>query len=68
MPDQVRGRIYQKTDKGQEAIRTRAHGLDQKSRTLSLLVNGKETSEAIINMLQPPGLSPAAFAELEGQG
>lgn len=36
-------RIYQKTEKGQDEIRTRANHLDQRHRAVLLMVNGEKT-------------------------
>lgn len=60
--------IYQKTDKGQEEIRTRANRLDQKHRALLLMVNGEKTCDEILLQLQPLGMTQAVFDELEQGG
>ncbi|QUP53921.1 hypothetical protein GO998_09240 [Ralstonia syzygii] len=60
--------IYQKTDKGHEEIRTRAHRLDQKHRALLLMVNGEKTCDEILSQLQPLGMQQAEFDELEQGG
>ncbi len=59
---------YQKTDKGQEEIRTRAYHLDQKHRALLLMVNGEKTCDEILFQLQPLGMTQAVFDELEQGG
>lgn len=60
--------IYQKTDKGQEEIRTRANRLDQRHRALLLMVNGEKTCEEILTQLQPLGMTRDTFDELEHSG
>ncbi|WP_455275298.1 hypothetical protein [Ralstonia thomasii] len=60
--------IYQKTDKGQEEIRTRANRLDQKHRALLLMVNGEKTCDEILVQLAPLGMTQAVFNELEQSG
>jgi len=60
--------IYQKTDKGQEEIRTRAYHLDQKHRALLLMVNGEKTCDEILIQLAPLGMNHAVFDELEQGG
>lgn len=40
--------IYKKTDKGTEEIKSRAHGLHPRSRTLLILVDGKTSMEALL--------------------
>ncbi|WP_296226420.1 hypothetical protein [Ralstonia sp. UBA689] len=60
--------IYQKTDKGQEEIRTRANRLDQKHRALLLMVNGEKTCDEILHQLQPLGMTQTVFEELEHGG
>jgi len=60
--------IYQKTDKGQEEIRTRAYHLDQKQRALLLMVNGEKTCGEILFQLQPLGMTRAVFDVLEQDG
>lgn len=60
--------IYQKTDKGQEEIRTRAYHLDQKHRALLLMVNGEKTCDEILIQLAPLGMNQAVFEELEHAG
>ena len=60
--------IYQKTDKGQDDIRTRANRLDQKHRALLLMVNGEKTCDEILIQLAPLGMNQAVFEELEQAG
>ena len=61
-------RIYQKTEKGQDEIRTRANHLDQRHRAVLLMVNGEKTCDDILVQLQPLGMTQAVFDELEGGG
>ena len=60
--------VYQKTDKGQEEIRTRAHRLDQRHRALLLMVNGEKTCDEILVQLQPLGFDQSVFGALEQDG
>ena len=60
--------IYQKTDKGQDEIRTRANHLDQRHRAVLLMVNGEKTCDEILLQLQPLGMTRAVFDELEQGG
>ncbi|CCF96122.1 hypothetical protein B7R78_0013200 [Ralstonia solanacearum] len=60
--------IYQKTDKGLDEIRTRAHRLDQKHRALLLMVNGEKTCDQILTQLEPLGMNQAEFDDLERGG
>lgn len=60
--------IYQKTDKGQDEIRTRANHLDQRHRAVLLMVNGEKTCDDILLQLQPLGMTQAVFDELEQGG
>src|SRR5689334_9939434 len=60
--------IYQKTDKGQDEIRTRAHHLDQRHRAVLLMINGEKTCDDILVQLQPLGMTQAVFEELEQDG
>ncbi|MFS2106012.1 hypothetical protein [Ralstonia sp. Ralssp135] len=60
--------IYQKTEKGQDEIRTRANHLDQRHRALLLMINGEKTCDDILVQLQPLGMTQAVFDELENAG
>ena len=60
--------IYQKTEKGQDEIRTRAHHLDQRHRAVLLMINGEKTCEDILVQLQPLGMTQAVFDALEHDG
>lgn len=60
--------IYQKTEKGQDEIRTRANHLDQRHRAVLLMVNGEKTCDDILLQLQPLGMTQAVFDELEQGG
>ncbi|WP_343550048.1 hypothetical protein [Ralstonia sp.] len=60
--------IYQKTEKGQDEIRTRANHLDQRHRAVLLMINGEKTCDDILVQLQPLGMTHAVFDELEDGG
>jgi hypothetical protein len=60
--------IYQKTEKGQDEIRTRANRLDQRHRALLLMINGEKTCDDILVQLEPLGMTAAVFDELEQAG
>jgi hypothetical protein len=60
--------IYQKTEKGQDEIRTRAHHLDQRHRAVLLMINGEKTCADILTQLQPLGMTQAVFDALEHDG
>lgn len=60
--------IYQKTEKGQDEIRTRANHLDQRHRAVLLMINGEKTCDDILLQLQPLGMTQAVFDELEQGG
>jgi len=60
--------IYQKTEKGQDEIRTRANHLDQRHRAVLLMINGEKTCDDILVQLQPLGMTQAVFDELESDG
>lgn len=60
--------IYQKTEKGQDEIRTRANHLDQRHRAVLLMINGEKTCDDILVQLQPLGMTQAVFDELEDGG
>lgn len=60
--------IYQKTEKGQDEIRTRARHLDQRHRAVLLMINGEKTCDDILVQLQPLGMTQAVFEELERDG
>lgn len=60
--------IYQKTEKGQDEIRTRANHLDQRHRAVLLMINGEKTCDDILVQLQPLGMTQAVFGELETGG
>ncbi|CAJ0809353.1 hypothetical protein LMG19083_04912 [Ralstonia psammae] len=60
--------IYQKTEKGHDEIRTRAHHLDQRHRAVLLMINGEKTCDDILLQLQPLGMTQAVFDELEHGG
>lgn len=60
--------IYQKTEKGQDEIRTRANHLDQRHRAVLLMINGEKTCDDILVQLQPLGMTQAVFGELENAG
>jgi len=54
--------IYKKTDKGAEEIKSRAHGLHPRSRTLLILVDGKTSMEAL---LKKAAVSTEAYQQLQ---
>lgn len=60
--------IYQKTEKGQDEIRTRANHLDQRHRAVLLMINGEKTCDDILVQLQPLGMTQAVFDELADGG
>ncbi|MEN7530430.1 MULTISPECIES: hypothetical protein [unclassified Cupriavidus] len=60
--------IYQKTEAGQEEIRTRARKLDQKLRALLLIVNGERSRSALLAQVSGMGVSDAALDTLLSQG
>ncbi|CAJ0781967.1 hypothetical protein LMG7141_01217 [Ralstonia condita] len=60
--------IYQKTEKGQDEIRTRANRLGQRHRALLLMINGEKTCDDILVQLEPLGMTSAVFDELEQAG
>lgn len=60
--------IYQKTEKGQDEIRTRANHLDQRYRAVLLMINGEKSCGDILLQLNPLGMTLTVFAELEQGG
>lgn len=60
--------IYQKTEKGQDEIRTRANHLDQRHRAVLLMINGEKTCGDILLQLNPLGMTLTVFTELEDGG
>lgn len=54
--------IYKKTDKGAEEIKSRAHGLHPRSRTLLILVDGKTSMEAL---LKKAAVATEAYQQLQ---
>lgn len=60
--------IYQKTEAGQEEIRTRARKLDQKLRALLLIVNGERTRLALMAQVAGMGVAEEAFDTLLALG
>jgi hypothetical protein len=54
--------IYRKTDKGAEEIKSRAHGLHPRSRTLLILVDGKTAMETL---LKKAAVATEAYQQLQ---
>lgn len=59
--------IFRKTEKGNEAIGARAHGVSGKLRTLLILVDGKKTSEELLRLAQGLGESDDLLEQLQSQ-
>lgn len=47
--------VLQKTEKGAEEIETRRHKLEQKLRTILIVVNGKATGAELVQKFEPIG-------------
>jgi len=60
--------IYQKTEAGQEEIRTRARKLDHKLRALLLIVNGERAKSALLAQVGGMGVAEEAFDTLLALG
>ncbi len=60
--------IYRKSEKGAEAIATRAHGVSGKLRMLLITVDGKKTVEELAKVAAGMGESIELVRELEAQG
>ncbi|RZT42043.1 hypothetical protein [Cupriavidus agavae] len=60
--------VYQKTEAGQEEIRTRARKLDHKLRALLLIVNGERSRSALLAQVSGMGVSDEAFDTLLALG
>ena len=60
--------IYRKSDKGTEAIATRAHGVGGKLRMLLITVDGKKTVEELARVAQGMGESIELVRQLEAEG
>lgn len=60
--------IYQKSDKGAEAIATRGHGVGGKLRMLLILVDGKKNVEELTRLASGMGESALLLDQLEAGG
>jgi len=60
--------IYRKSEKGTEAIATRAHGVSGKLRMLLITVDGKKTVKELVKVAEGLGASIELVRELEAQG
>ncbi len=60
--------IYKKSDKGAEAIASRAPGVAGKLRTLLILVDGKKTMEELIRLAEGLGESVQLLEQLDADG
>jgi hypothetical protein len=60
--------VYRKSEKGAEAIATRAHGVSGKLRMLLITVDGKKTVEELAKVAAGMGESIELVRELENQG
>lgn len=49
------GAVLQKTEKGVEEMETRKHKLEQKLRTILIVVNGKATGAELVQKFEPIG-------------
>lgn len=59
---------FDKTDKGREEIATRKYHLASRLRTLLLLIDGKHTTEDILDKVSGLGLTAESIAELRNGG
>jgi hypothetical protein len=62
------GFVYEKTENGNEEIKTRKFNLSQKLRTLLIIVDGKKERGAILNQFSSMEGAAAALDELEQKG
>lgn len=60
--------IFDKTEKGREEIATRKYHLAPRLRTLLLLVDGKQGTDAILQKVTGLGLNQESLVELSNQG
>lgn len=59
--------IYEKTDKGREEIATRKYQLASKLRTLLVMVDGEQSTEALLQKVSPLGLNEHSLTQLVQQ-
>jgi hypothetical protein len=62
------GIVYEKTENGNDEIKTRKYNLSQKLRTLLIVVDGKKDRGAILNQFSLMQGSSAVLDELEQKG
>jgi hypothetical protein len=60
--------VLQKTEKGVEEIKTRAHKLEQRLRMLLIVVNGKATAADLVKQFESIGDVTPQFEQLIAQG
>jgi hypothetical protein len=60
--------VLQKTDKGVEEIKTRAHKLEQRLRMLLIVVNGKATGADLVKQFETVGDITPMLEQLAAQG
>jgi hypothetical protein len=60
--------IYIKTSKGQEEIKTRAHGLDTRYRALLLLINGERRASELLGLVGVLGMDQGTLDMLRDDG
>jgi hypothetical protein len=60
--------VLQKTDKGVEEIKTRAHKLEQRLRMLLIVVNGKVTGAELVKQFETVGDVTPMLERLVAQG
>jgi len=60
--------IFDKTDKGREEIISRKYRLASRLRTLLVLIDGKQSSDDLLNKVSSLGLNQASIDELEQKG
>ena len=60
--------VLQKTDKGVEEVKTRAHRLEQRLRMLLIVVNGKVTGAELVKQFETVGDITPMLEQLLAQG
>ena len=60
--------VLQKTDKGVEEVKTRAHRLEQRLRVLLIVVNGKVTGAELVKQFETVGDITPMLEQLLAQG
>lgn len=60
--------VFRKTEKGNEAIGARAHGVAGKLRMLLILVDGKKNAEELVRLAAGLGESADLLKQLQAQG